>query len=1086
MEMYPKVNEIKNNNLKIQVLDTGDIYKVIYDNCMLNMYPASTLDGSIYNVYLKVGKEFTKLIGVNSPSSFAIINNKIIYKGTFNLVSYLLTISLSDNTWFVDVKLNSSSKELVSIYYGFDVGLANEGINEAYNCQYIDHNVIKRNNSYAILSKQNQGRPLLLETSSLNEIDSYSTDGFQFFKKEFKLLNCPLALLDSHLENKNLQYEFAYLVFKTKDEVISEKTYTFYHHIQDNYFTFPTKEVDLNSIIALHNSLEDVDINEIKFNKIVLKYNYNHTVSSLKMTNEELNDIFKELRNVEYGKNNKIYSFFTKNNEYVVTQDMELESIRPTGMVFISNGFKKITRSPMAFTSYMYGVFASHIVLGNTDFNSFTHESKTPLNVLKSKGLRIFIKLDNDYRLLTLPAAFKMSVSSATWYYKINNDLLTIISAISYDENKIEIEINSKNNIKYDFIVTNYINMGNATPTIKQNDNSLTYYFNQSTMAYQKYPNMHYTYKIVNNKLELHDDSFFFNDYKESNNPLMVQKVDNANNVKLLITASYEFDDNFEYEDINNMIDTYYNNFRNNIDNINVSGNDKFINKINDLTIWYVQNALIHYASPHGLEQFSGAAWGCRDVCQGPFELFLTFAKYDIAKDILLKVYSRQFVSNYDWPQWFMFDEYANIQAEDSHGDVIVWPIKALSLYLKVTHDYAILNEKVPYFDFSLGKPSTKVDTIYNHVINELLTIKNSFVKPFNLSCYGGGDWDDTLQPKDKSQAKHMVSGWTIALTLDALSTFIDDLKDTSFDTSLAKDMYDKMLADFNKYLIKDNVPAGFLNYNNGEIEYMLHPLDNKSHIRYRLLPLTRGMIASLYNKKQVKDYLNIMDEYLMYPDGIRLMSDAIKYKGGKNELFNRAETAANFGREIGLLYVHAHIRYLEAMAKIGENERLYEGLNMICPILIKDSVSNALTRQGNVYFSSSDGDFYNRYEANESFNKLKTKEVNVKAGWRLYSSGPGIYLHQLYSKFFGINVLNGGLYLDPILSKNVNNTKVEFTYNNKHITINYHVLTDKSTISEVKVNDKIFTNSNTDTYRNSGLFVPFTDGDMNVEVYCK
>ena len=158
----------------------------------------------------------------------------------------------------------------------------------------------------------------------------------------------------------------------------------------------------------------------------------------------------------------------------------------------------------------------------------------------------------------------------------------------------------------------------------------------------------------------------------------------------------------------------------------------------------------------------------------------------------------------------------------------------------------------------------------------------------------------------------------------------------------------------------------------------------------------------------------------------------------------------------------------------------------MICPILIKDSVSNALTRQGNVYFSSSDGDFYNRYEANENFNKLKTKEVNVKAGWRLYSSGPGIYLYQLYSKFFGINVLNDGLYLDPILSKNVDNSKVEFTYNNKHITINYHVLNEKSTINEVKVNDKIFTNSNTDTYRNSGLFVPFIDGDMNIEVYCK
>ena len=31
---------------------------------------------------------------------------------------------------------------------------------------------------------------------------------------------------------------------------------------------------------------------------------------------------------------------------------------------------------------------------------------------------------------------------------------------------------------------------------------------------------------------------------------------------------------------------------------------------------------LVHYLSPHGLEQFGGAAWGTRDVSQGPTEFF--------------------------------------------------------------------------------------------------------------------------------------------------------------------------------------------------------------------------------------------------------------------------------------------------------------------------------------------------------------------------------------------------------------------------------------------------------------------------------
>ena len=37
--------------------------------------------------------------------------------------------------------------------------------------------------------------------------------------------------------------------------------------------------------------------------------------------------------------------------------------------------------------------------------------------------MRILVKMDNDYRLLTLPAAYKMNYNGATWYYKFGKDL---------------------------------------------------------------------------------------------------------------------------------------------------------------------------------------------------------------------------------------------------------------------------------------------------------------------------------------------------------------------------------------------------------------------------------------------------------------------------------------------------------------------------------------------------------------------------------------------------------------------------------------------------------------------------------------
>ena len=38
---------------------------------------------------------------------------------------------------------------------------------------------------------------------------------------------------------------------------------------------------------------------------------------------------------------------------------------------------------------------------------------------------------------------------------------------------------------------------------------------------------------------------------------------------------------------------------------------------------WLAHDAMVHLTAPHGLEQYTGGAWGTRDVCQGPIELLL-------------------------------------------------------------------------------------------------------------------------------------------------------------------------------------------------------------------------------------------------------------------------------------------------------------------------------------------------------------------------------------------------------------------------------------------------------------------------------
>jgi cellobiose phosphorylase len=207
---------------------------------------------------------------------------------------------------------------------------------------------------------------------------------------------------------------------------------------------------------------------------------------------------------------------------------------------------------------------------------------------------------------------------------------------------------------------------------------------------------------------------------------------------------------------------------------------------------------------------------------------------------------------------------------------------------------------------------------------------------------------------------------------------------------------------------------------------------------------------------------MQVIDKELKFPDGVRLMDHPARYTGGVSKLFKRAEQAANVGREISLLYTHAHIRYLEACAKIGDGSTAWNNLFTINPVLIQNSVPNATLRQSNMYFSSSDGMFLDRYDFAENFDKLKKGTVSVKAGWRLYSSGPGIYLNQLVSNILGIRFLENDLIIDPVLPAELDGTSFKYNCFGKDITFRYHIVSnhtkgnesihDKSTNSHITV----------------------------------
>ena len=130
--------------------------------------------------------------------------------------------------------------------------------------------------------------------------------------------------------------------------------------------------------------------------------------------------------------------------------------------------------------------------------------------------------------------------------------------------------------------------------------------------------------------------------------------------------------------------------------------------------------------------------------------------------------------------------------------------LRLLGTYLEATKDYSILEEMVPYTDINTSEYIEEYSVLH-HLENEVNNIVASFIDDTSLSCYGGGDWDDTLQPANKTYADRMVSGWTVALTYEGLSILSRELKENN--PQLA-DKYaslcEAIKADYNKYIFED------------------------------------------------------------------------------------------------------------------------------------------------------------------------------------------------------------------------------------------------------------------------------------------
>ena len=332
---------------------------------------------------------------------------------------------------------------------------------------------------------------------------------------------------------------------------------------------------------------------------------------------------------------------------------------------------------------------------------------------------------------------------------------------------------------------------------------------------------------------------------------------------------------------------------------------------------------------------------------------------------------------------------------------------------------------------------------MWGHVERALAVIAARVVPGTHLAAYGHGDWNDSLQPVVPAMRERLCSSWTVTLhhqTLASLAAALRRLGRLEAATTLDA-AAGQVRADFGQRLLADDELAGFAYFHpDGHVDHQLHPRDRDTGIHHRLLPMIHAIIADLFSPEQAATHLALIRDHLLGVDGARLFDRPPAYQGGLQRHFQRAESSTFFGREIGLMYTHAHLRYAEALARYGDAEAFFEALRRATPIGIRSVVAAAALRQANCYYSSSDAAVADRYEAAERYADVRAGRVPLEGGWRVYSSGAGIAVRIVHHCFLGLRRGRTTLGIDPVIPKALDGLCADVELGGHAVRVRYRV----------------------------------------------
>ncbi|WP_420114457.1 GH36-type glycosyl hydrolase domain-containing protein [Pseudactinotalea sp.] len=1001
----------------------------------LNMYAANALETPLATPWLRLreGEAVTAvhpLLGPASGSRVSAAEGRLVVSGEWAGVGYQARLELAETTWAWVIELSGSGT--VDVVAVQDVALAPPWLvrmNEHYGAQYIDVTPLTHPEAgTAVAVRQNQnfeGTNPWLVMAATDPVVGYATDLLDLAGLSLRTGQVPEGLFVPTLPSRRLQHEHTLVALQTAAAELQRST--------------PHRLAVVGLVVADHpEATTQTDLSHadeaLTWARTLIEQPGpaavgHETVPTLFAPAAMLaaRDVGEppRLGEATYTEHDDdgVLAYFLGSAEHVVTRRKELGLVRPHAHLLRTGGRWLPEESVLTTTATMGGQLASYLTQGHVSKDRLLSIGRGYLGHHRAAGLRAFVEVDGVWHLLDTPSLWSITPGAVRWTYVTHTHEIEVTTAAPTDAQlvTVDVSVTSGGPVRVLFALNLALDgddgLDGALPV--RSDDGVTTVLTPppGAMLAERRPGGALVIERTGAaaQVPLGDDAPLFADGRSRALPWVTVSTEPTASAGLTLSATLVP----EPSDVGPA--DFWDTILGDLDiDVHSDGAGERVSRLLHVLPWFANNALTHYLSPRGIEQYTGGGWGTRDVCQGPVEMLLALERHSELRELLLRVLASQSPEG-GWGQAFeIFDIDRTSPNGDAHGDVIFWPILAVGRYLLATGDASILDEVAPFYT---GGEDAGEATVAEHLSRAVELAASLVVPGTHLTAYGHGDWNDSLQPANPAMKEGMTSSWTVTLHHQALETLAAGLEQVgAAGEPLAAERLRAEAAsirdEFAEHLIPDGVLAGYgmLHPGDDAFTYLLHPRDTETGLTYSILPMIHAIIDELLTPAQAAAHADLIADQLVMPDGAHLFDRPPEYRGGPMVHFQRAESASFFGREIGTMYTHAHLRYAEAMAKLGRGADLLHALDLINPVDTHAAAGNARRRQATTYFSSSDAVVPDRYAAIEGWDDVRSGEIEVEGGWRVYSSGPGIALRIVVECLLGVQRRGDALVLDPVL----------------------------------------------------------------------